>query len=63
MLNHLVTDCSLPPATFHDLRLVKKCIFSCEIEVIERNEGLNLSHGSCTHNSFTFFFTFFDLEQ
>jgi hypothetical protein len=51
MLNHLPTDCSLLPATFQDLRLGIKFMFSSKIEVSDGDEGLNPSLGSSTHNN------------
>jgi hypothetical protein len=37
--NHLATDCRVLPATFQDLRLGIKFIFSPKIEIIDAGKG------------------------
>jgi hypothetical protein len=58
VLIHLATDCSRLPATFQDIRFGIKYTFSSKIETNGGCDGLNLSHGSSTDNTFPFFLPF-----
>jgi hypothetical protein len=51
-VNH---NCRLLLATFLDLRLAMKCIYSPTIEQIDGGEGLNSRYGPSSNNSLPFF--------